>query len=207
MKHLALLLAVLTPALAFAAAPAKPGGGPDAELHKLREEIAAAKLDRLLNLSREQARQALPLVKEVQQIKDQLKAEHERRRPEIAKALTAVRDDILRAGQVSDASRKGLQDARGDSALKDVREKMRGVHQKIREILTPEQRERMREFNPRPLDTDREEGAGGGGGFGGGGHHGNGEGHGGEGMGAKRHAAFKAATSPEFLSLLEARAR
>ena len=204
MKHLAILLTVLTPALALAAGAAKPVQGPEAELHKLREEIAAAKLDRLLNLSREQARQVLPLLKEAQGIHDQLKAEHEKRRPEIARALTLVRDDILRVGQVSDASRKALQDARGESALKDVREKMKGVHQKVRDLLTPEQRERMREFNPRPLDTDKDEEMGGRG-FGGGEQHGRGEGHG-EGMGHKRHA-LKTAVSPEFLALTEARAR
>ena len=201
MKHLALLLAILTPTLAFAAGTSRPAG-PDAELHKLREEIAAAKLDRLLNLSRDQARQVLPLIKEAQQVKEQLKAEHEKRRPELAKALALVRDDILRAGQVSDASRKALLEARGDSALKDVREKMRSLHQKVRGALTAEQRERLREFNPRPLDNDRGEEMGG---FGGG-RHDKGEGHG-EGMGPRRHAAFKAVTSPQFISLLEARAR
>jgi hypothetical protein len=203
MKHLALLLAVLTPALALAAGAQRPSQGPESELHKLRDEIAAAKLDRLLNLSREQARQVLPLLKEAQGIHDQLKAEHEKRRPEIARALVLVRDDILRVGQVSDASRKALLDARGDTALKDVREKMRGLHQRVRDALTPEQRERMHEFNPRPIDGDRDEEMGGRG-FGGG-HHGKGDGRG-EGMGHKRNA-LKTSVSLEFLALTEARAR
>ena len=198
MKHLSLLLAALLIPSAALAAPPKTTG-PDAELHKLRAEIAAAKLDQLLNLTKDQAKALLPVLKEGLQVREQLKAEHERRHPEIVKALTAVRDDILKNGAVSEANRKGLQDARGDTALKDAREKAKSLHQKARDILTPEQRERMREFDPRPLGGEGREGFGGDEMEGRGGHH--------KGMGPKFHKVLKVASSAEFVALVEARAR
>ncbi|MBI5544270.1 MAG: hypothetical protein HY901_10300 [Deltaproteobacteria bacterium] len=204
MKRLALLLAVVLPAAALAAS-AGPGAKPtssgpgDDELQKLKAEIAAAKLDRTLSVTRDQARALLPTLKEAQQLRAQIRAERDRRRPEIIRALTGVRDDLLKTGVVSEAGRKALQEARGEAILKQTRGKLRALHLKVRDQLTPEQRQRLRDFSPRPLEPKPEEeidlegseppGR---------------RGHG-KGPGLKR--IFKIATSPEFLSLLEARAR
>jgi Spy/CpxP family protein refolding chaperone len=204
MKRLALLLlAVLVPAASLAAAPNPRYAGPEGELNRLRQEVAAAKLDRLLNLTRDQARALQPVLKEAVQLQDLMRVEHEKRRPDIAKALASVRDDYLKVGTVSEASRKGLQDARGDAALKETKEKMRLLHQRVREILTPEQKGRLHEFNANPLD-EREGGSEEmGQGFGGRHGHGGGDGE----HGARHGKAMKVAISPEFSALVDARAR
>lgn len=191
MKKLALVVAlVAVPVLAFAQSKKL-----SPEVRKLREEIAALKLDRSLNLTRDQARQLLPLLKETAALKDQLKAEQQKREPEIVKALTAVRDDLVKTGVVSEASRKALQLARGEGTLDDIRAKMRAVHDKTRTILNPEQKARLRGYDHHPLDESGEfEG-----GF--------------EGAPAKNSSRarlkriLKVASSPEFIVLVEARAR
>jgi hypothetical protein len=187
MKRIALmLLAILVPTAAIAGTTSPAKSGED-ELKTLRREIAAAKLDRQLDLSRDQARAMLPVLKEAVQLKGQMRAEHERRRPEIARALSSVRDDYLRVGQVSDADRKGLQEARGDSALKDTKEQMRGLRQRIRGMLTPDQKARLREFDASPLDGGRR--------------------HFQDERGERRARPMKTLLSAEFAGLVEGRAR
>ena len=196
MKRLALLLAVLIPATALA--------GPmrdDPEIRKLRGEIAAVKLDRSLNLTRDQARALLPLLKEATALRDQIRAEQEKHRPEIVKALTAVRDDLVKTGVVSEPSRKALQAARGEEMKGDLRIKIQALHGKARDILNPEQKARLHEFDPKPIDGAGEFDVGGLG------PDDKPEGRHGPGRGAKMHKAFRVATSPEFIGLVEVRAR
>ncbi len=194
MKRIALVLAVLLPAATFAAAPG-PGmgraGTPDPEIQKLHKEIAAAKLDRTLNLTKDQARTLLPLLKEAAALREQIKGQREARRADVIRALTAVRDDIQKTGVASEASQRALDEAR-NGKVKELREKKRAINQKIREVLTPEQREKLQEFNPRPVERAGK------GGFGGRDE---------DAGGKPGRKALRVAASPEFLTLLEARAR
>jgi len=201
MNRLALMVALLF-SVAAQAAPATPSG-PEAEVHKLRQEIAAAKLDRTLDLNRDQARTLLPLLKEAAQLRDQLKAGHDKRLPELTRALTLVRDDLRKTGVVSDASQKALQEARGGAATKELREKLRALHKQAKQVLTADQVSRLKDFDPSPIpgedmgfggDAEKAE-------KGGRGHHG----HGGHGGGM--HKVIKLVTGPEFIALVEVRAR
>ncbi len=192
MKKLALLPAlVLVPALALAQARSL-----SSEVRKLREEIAAIKLDRTLDLSKDQAQQLLPLLKETAALRDQLRAEQQKREPEIVKALAAVRDDLAKAGAVSEASRKALQAARGEATMDAVRAKLRAVHERLGAVLKPDQKARLAAYDHHPLDTSYEL-----------------EGSFGEGArpkagrAAKLRRILKVAASPDFIALTEARAR
>ncbi|HEY3446814.1 MAG TPA: hypothetical protein VGK67_10645 [Myxococcales bacterium] len=196
MKKFALLLALaLIPALAVAQSKTL-----SPEVRKLRDEIAALKLDRNLNLTKDQAKQLLPLLKETAALRDQLKSEQEKHQPEIVKALTAVRDDLVKTGVVSEANRMALQSARGEGTMNLIRTKMRAIHEKTRAILNPEQKARLRSFDHRPLDASNEfEG-----GFGDGEQPKVGAG---PGRAAKLKKILKVAASPEFIGLVEARAK
>lgn len=210
MKRIALFLAVLAPVTVHAAGLSAPilGFGADPEIQKLHREIAAAKLDRALNLTHDQAGALLPLLKEAQKLHGELRADHERRRPEVIRALTTVRDEITRTGTVSEASRKALLDARGVGTHKETREKMKALHEKAKQLLTPEQKSRMRDLNVRPIDDlgelaggsgpedDKESGP----------HHGPPGGRGPH-LNRRHRMVLMIATSPEFVALVEARAR
>ena len=229
---------LLTAAIALlpGAVRAEPGFDrqPDPEVQKLRQEIGALKLDHALAPTRDQARALLPLLKEAQQAAEQLRADADKRRPAMLKALTAVRDDLRRTGVVSDASANALKDARSDLNLKQTRERLKELRQKARSILTVEQFEKLKNFDPAPIEEahpwmDDGElagpgmgpgrhgfGPGGGPGFGPGG--GPGGAPGGFGPGAGPHAggphgfgrqpmALRLAISPEFIALVEARAK
>jgi len=127
-----LLLAILVPASAPAQAKSI-----SPEIRQLRNEIAAIKLDRVLNLTRDQVRALVPLLKQTSQLRDQLRAEQEKRKPEILQALTAVRDDLAKSGVVSEASRKALEQARGEGTLNELRAKSRAVMGSLREPTRP----------------------------------------------------------------------
>ncbi len=217
---LASLLLVASPSVGLAAPPEAP----DPEVAKLHHEIAAAKLDRTLDLSRDQARTLLPILKQASQLRGQIRADMEKRKPAVVKALTAIRDDVQRSGTASDASLKALQDARGGNERQALRLEMRAMAERARGVLTDEQRERLRSFDPRPaagLQDDDEPGMGPGMGPGpgngpmghpmGGGMMGPGH-RGAMGRGPQMHgphgrALVMIALTPEFLQLLEARAR
>jgi len=199
LKHLpVMMVAVLIPGLALAQSQHL-----SPEIASLRNEIAAVKLDRALNLTRDQARTLLPLIKDAAQVRNQLRADQEKRLPEIVKALSAVRDDLVKTGTVSDSSRKALQAARGESAIKDVRAKLKVLHEKSRGVLNADQKASLRSFNPRPLDdesgeADIAEGPGSQPM-----HH---RGH--EQLGGERlRKTYRVVTSPEFIALVEARAK
>ena len=193
MKKLTLVLAlVLVPASALAQSKSL-----SPQVRKLRDEIAALKLDRTLNLTKDQARQLLPLLKETAALRDQLKSEQDKRQPEIVKALTAVRDDLVKTGVVSEASRKNLRLARGEGTMNDIRAKMRAIHEKTRAILNPDQKSRLRGYDHRPLDDINGEFEGG---FGG-------EASPKVGRVARLKKILKVAASAEFIGLVEARAK
>jgi Spy/CpxP family protein refolding chaperone len=216
MKKLVILLALMLPAASFAAdsAPASMPPPPgdqvfpyhemSPELLKLHHEIAAARLDKLLDLSRTQAAQLLPLIKQAQQVLEQGKADRKQRIPQIVQALTAVRDDILRTGVVSEASQKALRDAHGDKQQhQEFRQKLMALRDQGLRVLTADQRARLTKFSLRFLDHPGEFGPDGGSAqhdrpqtdkMG---HH----------RGPMEHAAMLVVLSSEFQSLLETRAR
>ncbi len=210
-----LLVFSLVSALALPAiASANPlGPGPiaaDPEISQLRREIAAAKLDKLLDLSRSQAQQLLPILKEGQALVEQIRADREKRKPQILAALTQIRDDIRKNGVASEAAVAALKQARADTQMKDIHAKMRALREKARAVATQDQLSRLAQFDPHPAgepegDLDGEapgRGPGGPEGHGPKMHHG---GH----MGEKRHhrAVMMTAVTPEFASLVQARAR
>ncbi|MGC4122549.1 MAG: hypothetical protein QM765_49835 [Myxococcales bacterium] len=195
MKKLALLLALaLVPALALAQSKTL-----SPEVRKLRNEIAALKLDRAMNLTKDQARQLLPLLRETAAVRDQLRAEQEKREPEIVKALAAVREDLVKTGVVSEANRKNLEQARGEVAMNDLRARMRSISEKMRTLLNPEQKARLSAYDHHPVDEVRE--------FEGGFGEADRPAKAGAGRGSKLKKILKVAASPEFIALVEARAK
>lgn len=185
----------------------------DPEISRLHHEIAAAKLDKLLELSRDQARDLLPLLKEAQQIREQLRTQRKGHRKEIIAALTRVRDDIRASGEVSSGAKEALKEAHGDRPFLQAHQKMDGLRQKIRKVLTADQKENLRKFDPRPrgkrvVENADQDFACPGPKFSG--KHGR-HGHKGRGMhfkaGPRHRAAMMIALTPEFQTLLEERAR
>jgi hypothetical protein len=220
MKTMVSTLFLLWPTLALAVPPPMPEclSKEEAQLVTLHREIAAAKLDKVLNLSRDQAKALVPVIQDAVAFMEQVKAEHEKRAPALAKALTQVRDDVRRDGVASAASSKALKDARGEANMESVRLKLKSLRDKAREILTPEQRERLAQFDPRPLGGmegpgegepppagEPDEAAGPGApGHHRMGHEGKGPRHDHRGIG---HELVRVVSSQEFLSLLQARAK
>lgn len=208
---LALATLVALPALA-AANPPTPGPlAADPELQRLRQEIAAAKLDRLLDLNRDQARQLLPLLKEGQALLEQARAEQAKRKPQVAAALTQIRDEIRTNGVASEAAMSALKQARGDGQRKEIHVKMRALREKARAITTPDQIARLAQFDPRPagrhLEADESGYGGPDQGPGAGPGHRRGMRHGGPMGGRHQRHAMATVVSPEFIALVEARAR
>ncbi len=109
----------------------------------------------------------------------------------------------------SDASVNALKQARGEGQFKDIHQKMKALRQKARAIATPEQVQSLAQFDPRPAggpDGEVEEG-----GYGGP-EKGAGPGHQGmhgpmDGKHPHQHQLMVTAVSPEFIALVEARAR
>ncbi len=150
-----LIIPLIALALSLPLASFAKGGKPfsrkfDPEISRLHHEIAAAKLDKLLDLSRNQARDLLPLLKEAQQMREQLRTQREGHRKEIIAALTRVRDDIRATGEVSSGAKEALEKAHGDRPYSQAHQKMNGLRQKIYQVLTADQKEKLRKFDPRP---------------------------------------------------------
>jgi hypothetical protein len=199
-------------ALALAALPAiaaaHPEAGADPEIQRLRREIAAAKLDRLLDLSRDQAQKLLPILKESQGLVAQQRAEQQKRKAQLVAALTQVRDDIRAKGVASESSIAALKQARGDAEMKQTFEAMRSLREKARAIATEEQVARLFSFDPNPAGgPDADEGGMGPGSDGGPGAGGPGKHRGHGGPHGRNRAAMMTVLSPEFVSLVEARAK
>ncbi len=204
---------LLVPALAFAGPHGHGGpGGPgedDPEIQKLHREIAAIKLDKTLSLTRDQAKALLPVLDKADALRKIVEAERAKQKPEVARALAAIRDDVRRDGVASEASKKALREARG-KGFKENRGELRELGEQIRTILTEEQKEKLKEFDPSPaggLEKMRK-------------HRGKGEGKGGKGMhgghggpggpggpGGGGRMLMQIALSPEFRDLVKARAK
>ena len=184
-------------ALVLVAAPVA-FAGPDHEVRALHEEIAALKLDHALNLTRDQARAMLPLLRARVADMEQMHQAREQARPALVAALTQARDELKANGVVSDQTEKALQAAHG-SDFAQMREKGMQFHQQAKQILTPQQLEAVKALKLGPGHPM------GGAPMGEGGFGGASEG--------QPHPMMKGmflhhlATSPAFLALVEARAR
>ncbi len=138
--------------------PPPPPGGPGghgcdvpSEVLSLRQEIAAIKLDLLLELSAEQARAIYPLAKQAQARKDAIDGERKARKPLFIAAMTAARDDLKRDGKVSEATALKLREARGQVDFRAIHEEFEALRAQVDAILTDEQKAAFATFDPRPL--------------------------------------------------------
>lgn len=136
---------MLIPALALAR-PQGGGQAADPEIQKLQREIAAAKLDKTLELSRDQARALLPILDKADALRNELKAEREKNKPAVKAALNKIRDDIKRDGVASAESKKALREARGQGFRK-YRGELKVLGEQVRELLTDEQKAKLADFS------------------------------------------------------------
>lgn len=137
--------------------PPLPGGPAcdlPSEVLALRQEIAAIKLDKLLDLTAAQASAILPLARQAQERKKVLDDEMKRREPALIAAMTAARDDLKRDGVVSEATAKKLRKARGKKDFRAIHEEFELMRAQVDAILTDAQREAFATFDPRPLSSD-----------------------------------------------------
>jgi hypothetical protein len=199
---IARLPALLATTLLLSAPAAFAGHGEGGEIMKLHEEIAALKLDHALNLTRDQARTLLPMLKERQAAQEQKRLAHEQAKPAMIATLTKARDELKATGTVSDGTQKALDAAHGQ-AFAQMREDGQRFHQQVKALLTPQQIDAVKalRFGPGPGAFEHA-GMGPAGGFGGGEE------------GAhpmqkmmKGMVLHHMATSPAFIALVEARAR
>ena len=204
----AMVAAVLPAAIAFAET--------DKDILALRLEIAALQADHALNLTRDQAKALLPLLREGAAEAKQIKAEHEGSRAALLAALTKARDELKATGTVSEGTRELVGAAHGSAQLKNHMAKLGDLRAKAKQILTPAQVEAL---HAAPFGLSL--GIGPEGGFAG--HGGVGGGFGGEfgmeegaaqgprhgrGPGLMRHMILgHVVTSDAFIALVEARAR
>ncbi|MFN7132044.1 MAG: hypothetical protein ACK4N5_08170 [Myxococcales bacterium] len=184
-----LLTAVLAlvPLAAFAGAPEHA----DPDVQKVHREIAALKLDKSLNLSREQAQALLPILEQADRLKADMHAERKKQKPEILRAMEQAREELRRDGKVSPATRQAMRQARSGPGHDALRDRAKELIKQAQTVLTPEQRQVVQTFNPREGGAD--------------------EAHAGPRHGKQRRGgkglALKVALSPEFRELLKARAR
>jgi hypothetical protein len=203
MRRLLPLLLLVVPALAFAA--------PSAEEMALHQEIAALKLDRALNLSAQQAKALLPLLRQQAVVVQQMKTQHEQAKPAVLAALTRARDELKSTGTVSAQTEQAIRDAHGGM---QGHGQFKQFHEQVKQILTPQQIEsvkglRLGAMQHGPMME--------GGGFGGGWGEGEREavaprpgmaaGKGGGRHFGKGMFLHRVATSDAFIALVEARAR
>ncbi len=202
MRRLSLALVLsLLPTLALAEE--------DADLKALRLEIAALQVDHALNLTRDQARSLLPVLREGAQQVKQMQSARAANKPALLAALTRARDELRATGSVSPATQESVRTARGEGQFKAVHEKVRGLREQAMQILTPQQKEALHQvqlgvMGPGPGFAGAE--AGGFEGMPGAAEAGMpGAGHG---RGFFKHAVLaRVVVSDPFISLVEARAR
>ena len=135
-----------------------PGGGDchlPSEVLSLRQEIAAIKLDLLLDLSAEQARAIHPLAQQAQARKNAIDSEKKKREPMFIAAMTAARDDLKRDGKVSEATAQKLREAKGQVDFRAIHEEFEAMRAQVDAILTDEQKAAFASFDPRPLSPER----------------------------------------------------
>lgn len=210
MRRIAFVLPLLLSAFAFAS--------PHDEVASLRQEIAALKLDRALNLSAQQARTLLPLLKQQAVTVQQMKAQREQSKPALVAALTKARDELRATGQVSAATQDSIRQARGGGMMAGHGQ-FKQFREQVKQILSPQQLEAVKSVRLEAVEMPA--GMRGGmarapemeGGFGGGwgeperGAAAEGAGLGGRGHFMKGMFLHHVATSDAFIALVEARAR
>lgn len=142
--------------------PPPPPGGPGchdnnlpSEVLALRQEIAAIKLDRLLDLTKDQAQAIHLLTLQAQARKDEIEREKKKREPLFIEAMTAARDDLKRDGKVSDATAQKLRDARGEMDVRALRDEFEQLRAQVDAILTDDQKAAFFSFDPRPLALEQ----------------------------------------------------
>jgi hypothetical protein len=193
--HLAVIL-TLAPTLAMAE---------DQNLEAIRLEIASLQVDHALNLTRDQAKALLPVLREGATHFQQVKQAREANKPALLAALTRARDELRSTGAISEGTRQAVRAARGDGQFKAEHQKMRELKDRAMQILTPQQKEVLEQ-------TQLGVGMGAGvgpeqmGGFGGGEEIAKEEGHHGRGF-MKHMIMARVVVSDPFLALVEARAR
>lgn len=138
--------------------PGGPGGGAcdlPSEVLALRQEIAAIKLDMLLDLTAEQAKAIHPLAKKAQARKSAIDGEKKKREPAFIAAMVDARDDLKRDGKVSEATAQKLREAKGQVDFRAIHEEFEAMRVQVEAILTDEQKAAFATFDPRPLARDR----------------------------------------------------
>lgn len=151
---LTLALSVGLTAGLLAAPP--PPDGPDGQIKALRHQIAAKMLFDGLALSGEQQSQLRDLRDRMEATRREMAEQRQGRQDELAALLVRARDEIYDLGTISDATRQRLQETRRGSEQSD-RGARPQVRDEIQKILSPEQLEYLRRFDPsRELGLNRD---------------------------------------------------
>ncbi len=132
----ALILAGLLVPTATLAAPGDP-------LRDLRMEVAALQIDHALDLTPQQAKAMLPILRDARAKADELKARREAALPAVEAALRQAIADLRASGTVSAATVQAMRAARG-GAPGAPRDDWKGIFRQARTILTPAQAEAMK---------------------------------------------------------------
>lgn len=151
--------AISIPALAM---PPPHHGGPGpcdcnipSEIRALRQEIAALKLDKALNLTAEQAKTIQGIREKALKRKAEIESEKKKREPNLIKAMTAVRDELKKTGTVSPEAERNLRLARGEIDFRELEKEFGALLAEVMGVLTDEQRAALASFDPRPLSRHR----------------------------------------------------
>ena len=151
---------------ATALAMPPPGGhGPGpcdcnipSEIRALRQEIAAIKLDKALNLTADQAKKLQGIREKAMKRKAEIEREKKKREPNLIKAMTAVRDELKKTGTVSPETERNLRLARGEIDFRELEGEFHALIAEAMAVLTEEQRAALTEFDPRPLSRHKGQG-------------------------------------------------
>jgi hypothetical protein len=127
-----------TTVLACAMAPALALAAPTDHVHALRLEVAALQLDHALQLTPEQARTLLPLLRDAQGRMQALQAQRAAAIPAVEAALAQAVADLRASGTVAPSTVAAMQAARGTSARPE-RQELKALLAQARQVLTPAQ--------------------------------------------------------------------
>ncbi len=122
-------------ALLMALLPFSAIADPGSDVRAVRQEIAATRIDRALDLSQDQARSLLPIL---QSAKADLATRRAAAQTTLLAALTQARDEMKASGVVSDTTRQALAAAR-KTAWSGMRQEAQVLRQQVMQILTPAQ--------------------------------------------------------------------
>jgi hypothetical protein len=185
--------------LAAAPASARPLA-PSPEVAALRAEIAGLQVDRALDLTPEQARALLPVLRQAAAQVQAFRARVESPDPALVAALTRARDELRAGGAVSAGAQQAIRDAR-QAGMAERRGEGQSLRKQALAILTPAQLQALKTvrlgIGPGPGFPGGPGGPGGDAGSPGAG----------PGRGGRRLVLLGVLTSDPFLSLVEARAR